>query len=195
MKQRAILAHCWTGSPQAGWYPQAVAAFAEAGIDAHVPALPETDAPKPLAWQHALDKAIAANEDSLLLVGHSLGAIAILHWLATADASVHVDAVLLIAPPVSPTGIEPVDRFLFPALDFASARRRARRFDAIVSALDPWLRPDPAQVSRRLQVELGAQVRVLPDRGHFSPASGQTPLPELREWIDAVAHAFTSNRN
>ncbi|MFT3807248.1 RBBP9/YdeN family alpha/beta hydrolase [Arenimonas sp.] len=182
MKARAIIAHCWTGAPGDGWYPSAVSALAEHGIAAHVPALPDSLHPDRQAWQAALSGAIGTPEESLLLIGHSLGAIALLHWLTRAAAGYQIDSLLLIAPPLSPTGVAEVDRFLDPPPDLREARRRVRRIDAILGANDPWLRPDPMSLSRRLQSELGAQVRVLPDRGHFVPASGQTPLPELHEW-------------
>lgn len=57
-----------------------------------------------------------------------------------------------------------------------------QRSEAIVSLTDNYLRPDPLQLSRHLLEELGAQVRLVPDRGHFSPASGHAPLPELLHW-------------
>lgn len=190
MSWRAVIAHCWTGSPEAGWYPQAAQTLTDAGIDAEVPALPDSDNPKLDAWLAALSDAIGVADESLLLIGHSLGGIALLHWLARAEPSIRIGGLLLIAPPITPTGIAEVDRFLDPAPDLVMAGQRVLRSNAIVSRLDPYLRPDPLQLSQRLLAELGAQIVLVDDRGHFSPKSGQTPLPELRDW----ARSFPSPR-
>lgn len=186
MTLRAVLAHCWTGSPDAGWYPQARDALAALGIPLHVPALPVPDRPEPAAWIAALSAAIGEPGDDVLLVGHSLGAVAALHWLARAPADARVGAVLLIAPPLAATGTAEVDRFLAQSPDLAAARERAGRIDALLSIADPWLKPDPLALARRLLAELGAGTRIVPDRGHFAPSSGQSPLPELQDWAAGV---------
>ncbi|OHE81757.1 MAG: hypothetical protein A2X76_11830 [Lysobacterales bacterium GWF1_69_6] len=182
MTLRAVIAHCWTGTPQAGWYPQAARSLESLGIRTQVPALPDTDAPTLEDWLAALSAAIGEADDTLLLIGHSLGAVALLHWLARAEPTRRIGGLLLVAPPITATGIAEVDAFLAPPPDLAAAGQRVQRSEAIVSLADTYLRPDPLQLSRRLLEELGAQVRLVPDRGHFSPASGHTPLPELMHW-------------
>ena len=195
MTLRAVIAHCWTGTPDAGWYPQAARTLATAGIVPQVPALPDANEPRLEAWLAALSAAIGKADDSLLLVGHSLGAVALLHWLARADPGTRIGGLLLVAPPIAATGIAAVDRFLEPPPDLAAAAQRARRRDAIVSVADPYLRPDPLQLSQRLRDELRAQVHLVPDRGHFSPASGQDPLPELQACARSFLPTPTLARN
>lgn len=182
MSPRAVLAHCWTGTPDAGWYPALRAELGRLGLPVDAPRLPEPDAPDPAAWLATLSAAIGDGGDDVLLIGHSLGAVALLHWLARAAAGTQVGAVLLVAPPIAVTGIAAVDRFLAPPPDLAAARRRAARFDAVLSVADPYLKPDPRQLARRLRDGLGARIHLVPDRGHFAPSSGQDPLPEVRAW-------------
>lgn len=182
MKLRAVLAHCWDESPAAGWYPQAQAALAGLGIATTVPPLPAPDQPVLQDWLDALSAAIGEPDEGLLLIGHSLGAIATLHWLARAEPTTRIAGVLLVAPPIAATGIAEVDRFLDPAPVLRIAALRANRIDALVSLADPWLKPDPLQLADRLRTELQASVRIVSDRGHFAPSSGQSPLPELIEW-------------
>jgi predicted alpha/beta hydrolase family esterase len=184
-QRRAVIAHCWSGRPEVGWYPEAARSLAAEGLTVQVPALPEPDEPRLDEWLAALSGAIGEADDSLLLIGHSLGAVALLHWLARSEPVTRIGGLLLVAPPIAATGIVVVDRFLDPPPDLAVAGRRVQRREAIVSLADPYLLPDPLQLSRRLLSELGAQVRLVPDRGHFSPASCQTPLPELLDWVRA----------
>lgn len=195
MTLRAVIAHCWTGTPQAGWYPEAAHTLETLGIRTQVPALPETDAPKLEDWLAALSAAIGEADDTLLLVGHSLGAVALLHWLARTDPATRIGGLLLVAPPITATGIAAVDRFLAPPPDLRAAGQRAPRSEAIVSLADTYLRPDPLQLSQRLLSELGAQVRLVPDRGHFSPASGQNPLPELQHWARGFLPSHPTSRS
>lgn len=182
MNPRAVLAHCWTGSPAAGWYPAASEALAACGIPVCAPALPEPDRPDLEDWLETLSAVIGDADERLLLIGHSLGAIALLHWLARAGRDTRVGGVLLIAPPIAPIGIAAVDAFLTPAPDLAAARRRVRRIEVLLSLADPYLKPEPLPLAHRLLTDLGATVHIVPDRGHFSPASGETPLPELLRW-------------
>lgn len=182
MKLRAVIAHCWTGTPGVGWYPQARTALQRLGIDTALPQLPETDEPVLEHWLETLSAAIGERSDDLLLIGHSLGALAALHWLANAKQGTSIAGLLLVAPPLSPIGIAQVDRFLTPAPDLCTVRLRATRIDALFSIADPYLKPDPSQVALLLRTELGATNLIVSDRGHFAPSSGQSPVPELREW-------------
>ncbi len=185
LQRRAVIAHCWPGAPDAGWYPETARSLAAVGLTIQVPALPDPDEPRLDEWLAALSGAIGEADDSLLLIGHSLGAVALLHWLARSEPATRIGGLLLVAPPITATGIVAVDRFLDPPPDLAAAGQRVQRREVIVSLADPYLRPDPLQLSRRLLSELGAQVCLVPHRGHFSPASGQTPLPELLDWVRA----------
>lgn len=139
MKLRAVIAHCWGGSPEAGWYPQAQATLAQLGIATTVPRLPEPDQPVLEDWLDALATAIGTPDPGLMLVGHSLGAIAALHWLGGCPPATRIAGLMLVAPPVHATGVPEVDRFLLPPLDLVRAGTRAASVDVLVSALDPWL--------------------------------------------------------
>lgn len=186
MSWRAVLAHCWTGTPELGWYPEAVKLFAAHGIALHVPALPDTDQPVLSDWLASLSHNIGEVDERLLLIGHSLGAVALLHWLARYEGDTRVAGVMLVAPPIHATGIVEVDRFLSPPPDLVRARHAAKRIDAVFSQHDQYLRPDPQAVALRLRSELGAQVQLVNDRSHFAPVSGHAPFPELQQWLDDI---------
>lgn len=177
----AVIAHCWTGSPADGWYPAAAAALRSLGYLVTVPALPDADTPDLSAWVQALNDAVDAHREDLLLIGHSLGALAALHWAATSSSPTRIAGLFVVAPPLHPTGIPEVDRFLTPAIDLYSARRNVTRAAALVSDGDQYLRPTALAVASRLQ-ESGFETLVAPGKGHFSPASGLKALPELTAW-------------
>jgi predicted alpha/beta hydrolase family esterase len=151
------------------------------GIDVRIPALPDADAPRLDAWLDTLDAASIGIDDDLLVIGHSLGAVAALHWISRRPQPARIAGLLLVAPPLQATGIPEVDRFLSPAPDLAAARRRVERAGVFVSDVDRYLLPDPWSVAQRLAAH-GFDVTCLPGRGHFAPGSGLTELPEILSW-------------
>lgn len=185
---RAVIAHCWTGAPDAGWYPAAAAALRALGYEVLVPALPNPDAPEPGSWVQALESAIGPRTDDLLLVGHSLGALAALHWLCSSPAATRLSGLFLVAPPLHATGVPEVDRFLAPGPDLDAASSKVARSAVLVSDVDAYLKPDPLSVAQVL-VERGFERIVAPGRGHFSPASGLTSLGQLTAWAARLARA------
>lgn len=189
---RVVIAHCWTGHPWDGWYPQAKLDLEALGHEVNVPSLPDTDKPDPSAWVSTLDRAIGERACETLLVGHSLGALAVLHWLASAPESTAVPGLFLVAPPLAKTGIEEVDRFLRPPPDLSAVKGRSARATVLVSDSDKYLIPSPMAVAQQLAVAIDAQVLISPGRGHFSPASGLRALPELAAWANAVAPLASS---
>lgn len=184
---RAVIAHCWTGSPADGWYPAAAAALRVLGYTVAVPELPDSSTPEPAAWVQTLDAEIGTPNDDVLLIGHSLGALAALHWIATSPASTKIAGLFVVAPPLQPTGISEVDRFLAPGPDLSSARQKSERAAVLVSDEDQYLLPSPLMVAQQL-VDLGFEKLVAPGKGHFSPASGLKALPELTEWAARLAY-------
>lgn len=187
---RAVIAHCWTGTPEAGWYPAAAAALRAAGFEVVVPELPDSDSPDLAAWLCTLNEAIGESRDDLLLIGHSLGALAALHWLSHLPARTKIAGLFLIAPPLRPTGIPEVDRFLTQPPDMALVRKMAERAAVLVSDQDPYLLPDPTSLAKCLSHD-GFEILTAPGKGHFSPASGLKTLPELVTWAERVSNVHS----
>lgn len=187
---RAVIAHCWQGGPEQGWYPWAARSLRAQRYAVQIPALPAPQAPRRQDWINSLDRAIAGSDAPLLLIGHSLGALAALHWLAGARDSRPVHALLLVAPPLHPLGIAEVDAFLDPAPDLARASARVRHKAVLVSDADPYLRPSPQAIAQRL-AQHDFELITAPGMGHFAPASGLKTLPALAEWSRRFSCNFT----
>ncbi|WP_084086982.1 RBBP9/YdeN family alpha/beta hydrolase [Aerolutibacter daejeonensis] len=182
---RVVIAHCWTGHPWDGWYPQAKLDLEALGHEVNVPCLPDTDTPDPSAWVSALGCAIGERASETLLVGHSLGALGMLHWLASAAGNTAVRGLFLVAPPLAMTGIVEVDRFLRPAPDLSAVKGKSAQTAVLVSDSDKYLLPSPMTVAQQLAAAIDAQILVSVGKGHFSPASGLRALPELAAWVKA----------
>ena len=135
--------------------------------------MPDWHAPRRAGWLQALDLAIRAAEAPPILIGHSLGCLAIAHWAASAGAPVR--AALLVAPP-------DLDRPGSPAVlgEFAPVPRGRLAFASRVVASDD----DPSTTlgrARQIARDWGAEFTALSGRGHINADSG------LGRWRDGHA--------
>jgi len=138
--------------------------------------------PRRADWILAIDDAVAvariAGEPPPVLIGHSLGCIAIAHWAAQATQPVR--AALLVAPAdvERPTCPEPL-------LDFAPLPRRALPFPALTIASD-----DDPYIALERAAELarwwGSGLVPIPRGGHLNAASGLGAWPQGRALLDSL---------
>jgi predicted alpha/beta hydrolase family esterase len=121
-------------------------------------------------WVVALDEAIAAAGTPVVLVGHSLGALTIVHHAARSARPVR--GALLVAPPNA-------DDPAFPPIihGFRPIPRARLPFPSILVASDDdwYINPDDA---RALAEAWGSRHVVLPKAGHINTDSGYGPWPE-----------------
>ena len=129
-------------------------------------------------WLEVLEDAIAACEEPPLLVGHGLGALAIVHWAGDSDRTLR--GALLVVPPDAerPEGTA-VQRA------FAPIPRYALPFPAVVAASET----DPDMALDRLRslaadwgarfVDVGACGRLDPASGHGAWPLGEALVQEL----------------
>jgi hypothetical protein len=141
--------------------------------------MPSWRAPLREEWTRALDDAVAACDEPPVLVGHSLGCIAIAHWAAGARRRVH--GAFLVAP------CDP-EREALPGLlrGFAPVPLGKLEFPSLLAASsdDPYLDVERAQDFAH---GWGSQLRILGRRGHINVSAGFGPWFEgealLRELL------------
>ncbi len=153
------------GSPehwQARWAQKLSTARLVAQRDFEAPVLGE--------WVDAIARAAADATRPLILVGHSLGALAAVH---AAPRLNNVAAAFLVAPP-SPSALRAT-----PAIDpaFADVPRAPLAFPSVLVASrnDPWCSYEDAQAYAEAW---GATLSDAGDSGHINPESGHGPWPE-----------------
>jgi uncharacterized protein len=120
-------------------------------------------------WVATLDRAIAGASAPPVLVAHSLGCLAVVHWAARHRAPVH--GALLVAPP----DVERPD-FLPAARSFGPIPRHPLPFPSVVvaSADDPYADLDRARGFARAW---GSELVDLGPAGHINTAAGFGPWP------------------
>jgi uncharacterized protein len=133
-------------------------------------------------WVTSLDAAVRNENDNVILVGHSLGSVTIVHWASRYGR--RIVGALLVAPsdteassfPEGTTGFSPIptSRLPFPSTVIASTEDPYISFDRVTSLAKGW----------------GSDVVSLGARGHISVGDGFGPWPEgIRYITELQRHA------
>lgn len=181
MKKRAIIVHCWGGTPDYAWYPWAKAELEKRGYEVQVPQMPNTDTPKLAEWLPTLQQLVGTPDTELLLIGHSLGNPTIMRYLETLPDGQQVGKVIMVAGFTDQLGFHELENFFETRLNYDKIKPKSSHgFVAIQSDNDPFV---SAQYGQRLKAELGAKLIIKHAAGHMSGAvDGEescTELPEL----------------
>jgi uncharacterized protein len=136
------------------------------------PDMPNPDHPRYLAWRNQIEQELAALDDDLLLIGHSLGGSILLKYLAEGTYRKHIAALFLVAVPFWGKEDWEVDEFILPE-DFATQLPRIGHIFLYHSRHDEEV---PFSHLEHYQEKLPqANVRVVEGNEH----SFLTGLPEL----------------
>ena len=129
-------------------------------------------------WVATLDRAIAATPGAPVLVAHSLGCLAVVHWAGRHRAPVH--GALLVAPP----DVERPD-FLPAARSFGPIPLVPLPFPSVVvaSADDPFADLSRA---RHFARAWGSELVEVGAAGHINTAAGFGPWPEGERLLDQL---------
>jgi uncharacterized protein len=131
-------------------------------------------------WTRNIDAAISAAESPVVLVAHSMGCIATVHWALSSGANGPVTAALLVAPPdveadtipAGPTGFAPcpLSRLPFKSLVVASTN-------------DPFATLERAKL---FATSWGSELIILESAGHINAASGYGSWPQGAKLLDQL---------
>lgn len=168
----------WSARPEKDWYPwllrELQAMQPPPFEDIQIPLMPEPDTPTIEGWRDAIDALNPPSSRSqTLLVGHSVGCQAILHFLAktaSLPSLPPLGGILFVA------GWWTVDRpwetirpWLEASHDLPAIRRAAPSIRVLVSDNDPFT-ADVTTTKALFEERLGANVSVIPHAKHFNAA-------------------------
>lgn len=175
--RRIFVVHGYTADSEQHWFPWLRSELSDESTRVTVLDLPNSSAPEPGPWISTLAAAVGHVDANTTLIGHSLGCITILRYLATLDESQRLGTAILVSGFAEPLGNLPkLDGFVAEPIDLAAVRARIDRVEVIASDNDQTV--DPA-ATHRLAAGLGVPVTVVPNGGHFLARQGHTTLPEL----------------
>jgi len=185
--KRAIIIHCWGGTPDYSWYSWARAQLEAKDYKVQIPQMPHTDEPQLIEWLLTLQEVIGTPDDELLLIGHSLGTVTIMRYLESLNDDRRIDKTIFIAGFTDQLGFKELENFFETRLNFEKIKPKSLRgFAAIQSDNDPFV---SEQYGNRLKDELNAKIIIKHNAGHMSGSidceGACTQLPELLEAIES----------
>ena len=187
---RVVILHGYSAHPGKHWFGWLAEQLAPHGIVTEVPALPDTENPRPQAWTDAALAAIGTPTPATVVIGHSLGTITAIRALGRAFAE-HPDARLgalaLVAPFVDPVpGLPELDPFAHGVPELAPLASRIDRRLVMHSDADEVV---PIVLSAPVASGLAADVIEVAGGAHFCEQDGWVTLPALAEWLMASVRA------
>lgn len=192
MKKRVFIAHGWGGYPEEGWFPWLKKELEEKGFEVYIPQLPEAGRPRIHNWVPKLAEVVGTADENTYFVGHSMGCQTIVHYLKNLPEGVKVGGAVFVAgffkrltgleddPDVHETG----KHWLGTPLDFEKVKFHLPKSVAIFSDNDSYVPLDNQDDFRN---ELGSEIIVEKNMGHFSGSNGVTELPIVLESVLKIA--------
>jgi len=193
MSKRVILVPRMSGVPQSDWYPwlQHQLQTSEPDLFEQVlaPAMPHAHQPIIKEWVAKIGEVVGSDPNQIartILVGHSVGCLAVLHYLETLPSGVSVSGVLCVA------GWwwvdEPWDTlrpWMDTPVDLARVRAAMGKCVVLMSDNDPFV-ADTVANQKAWEEKLNARVLVIPGAQHFNAAQQPAVLRTLIELCDVV---------
>ena len=174
--KKVFIAHGFEGEPNGGWRPFIMRELAKHDIYACALSMPTPAAPVLSEWVAEIARHVDRNpDDEIILVGHSLGGAAILHYLQLASARA-VTASVFVSTPCTSTDNAAIVEFLEGSFDWAAILTKSGHVSVIHGDNDPWVALSDAETITR---ELNGALTVIPNGKHLNGSSGCFELPEL----------------
>lgn len=173
---RVIVVHGLRSHPRDCWFPWLKHELEKRGFAVRVPRMPNPAAPEVKKWVAMITQVIGTPDGRTILVGHSLGVIALLRYLETLQRGAGVAGLISVAGRVigKPYKRYGVSSFFQSPIRWNILKRRAQKFIGIYSIDDPLVSTENGRI---LEHKLGAKLILERNKGHFSRADKVFKLP------------------
>ena len=187
--QRVFLIHGWTGHANKDWFPWVKEELTKKGYEVIVPEMPDSDNPIRGEWIAKMHQLIDPPKHNDILVGHSLGGLAVLRYLETLKEGQKIDKVVLVAPAIllSPAAIENVNDekivhdWKDDPINFNDIKSKAGSFTVLLSKNDPMVLYD--ENKKVIEENLTNNIVTFDKMGHFTQEDGVTEFSQLLDLI------------
>jgi len=182
MQKRAFLIHGWGGRPDGGFRPWLKKELESHGYLVEALAMPDSDTPVIDKWIPYLSSQISSPDENTVLVGHSLGATAVLMYLEKLPETARVGKVILVAGAFTKiSGHTPEQQILArpwleTPINYEKIRRSAKSIVAFFSDNDPWV---PLKENSGVAEKLHAKIVVEHNMSHYNEDAGIKEVPAV----------------
>jgi len=178
--KRAVIVHGWEGSPEGNWFPWLKRELEGMGNEVAVPVMPNHAHPNEEEWLKKVREAMPQPDEETLLVGHRLGCITALQYVASLEDRYRVGKVILVTGFIRALHNPATDGFFDEPIAAEDIKWQVGEIVAISSDNDPYV---PFSEAKYLEVTLGAKLMVISGAGHINAESGFTEFPQILPFI------------
>lgn len=159
-EKKILVLHGWNSNSREGWFPLVKNEFEPLGYNVIIPDLPGNYFPEYEGWLKAIDD--SKPDENSVLIGHSLGGVAILKYLERVE--VPVKQVVLAATPIECMHFDQISHFFKEDFNWKKIRENADKINLIYETDDPLV---PLEHGQKLADKLDAHLTVLPGGMHL----------------------------
>ncbi len=163
--KRVLIIHGWESNSREHWFLKEKARLEKLGFDVMVPDMPNAFHPKKEEWIKVIED--FAPDEKSILIGHSLGGVAILRYLEKINNK--LPKCILIATPIrklrSPDyDFSPIDNFFEPAFNWKKIKENCKKFIILNQTKDPLV---PLQHGKDLANYTNGKLIIVEGSNHF----------------------------
>lgn len=175
MSRKALILHCWYGSPEDNWYPWLKKQLEENQYTVHLPDFPtmRTDLPD-LEKQLGIIKDTLTVDKDTVVIGHSLGCLL---GMRLAEKQ-KIGTLILVSGWDFNDLTEEHRRYWKTMIDHAAIKRNVKKIYCIASDNDPYFTP---VTNEEMAKRLGGKHILIAGAGHFTKDFGVMELPKIVE--------------
>lgn len=182
--KKAYIIHGWEGNSQGGFLPWLKKELENKGYQVSVPDMPDANTPQISAWLGKMQELIGVPDENTILIGHSLGGLAILLYLQSLPPQSRVGQAVLVASVIedikdlSPEGAVIINSWLEKGknLEADKIKEVCPQINAFFSDDDPFIPLTSEQIARE---QLGAITVIEHQKGHFNQETDIYEVPEV----------------
>lgn len=176
-----FIIHGAYGHPGEGWFPWLKKELEKLGCRVFVPKFPTPKNQTLENWLKVFEDYRQYLDENSIVVGHSLGPAFLLNILEKLDKP--IKAAFFVAGGFTRTG-HPADEinktFVDKSFDWQKIKQNCKKFYIFHSDNDPYI---PLEQAERLAKNLGTDVILVKNAGHFNEKAGYTKFELLLEKI------------
>lgn len=182
---KVFIVHGYNGTPNGGWRPWLLGELAKNKIYACALPMPSPEKPQKDKWVEMIDYVVnqTSMNEKICLVGHSLGAPAILRYLEITNKNFsHVilvsgfSSILKSNDPENPEKYADVNTFVDESFDFSKIKKSTQKFTLIHGDNDDAV---PYERAKSLSNSLACELITIKNGGHLSGLDGFYEFKEL----------------
>jgi uncharacterized protein len=168
--RKVSIIHGWGGGAEGGFLPWLKRELEKNGYQVEVPLMPSSSIPVVGEWVEKINQTVGTPDEDTILVGYSLGGLAILKYIESIPDNIKIDKLVLVASVID--SIKNLSEeeghiarpWLEAPLNSDKIRHSSDKIIAFFSANDPLI---PLSGSEFVKNELKGKVIIENDMGHY----------------------------